>query len=107
MPDSAQSLDPVAAYLAEVRRLVSQRDELVNRVTAVGVPEFNAAQDRLAERTPPLLTALEAVLAQVDQAKEVRDYSGYETGGRLVGWNLNPAKLREAISAALMEEGSG
>lgn len=48
-----------------------------------------------------LLVAVEAALKAVDEAEEVRDYSGPETHGRLVGWDLDPAKLREAISSAL------
>ena len=57
--------DQVSAYLGEVRKLVTERDELVSSAAtfAVDVRVFNAAQDRLAERTPALLAAVEAVLA--------------------------------------------
>lgn len=46
--------------------------------------------------------AIDAVLKQADSAREVRDCSGYETGGRLVGWNLSPARVREAIRRELL-----
>lgn len=58
--------DPLAAALDEVRVLVAARDALVRRMAtgeAVGVPVFNAAQDRLAERVPALLAAVDAALA--------------------------------------------
>lgn len=65
-------------------------------------PEANAEFTAIARTTMPrLLKAVEAVLKLADDAEEVRDYSGPETHGRLVGWRLNPAQLREAISSAL------
>jgi hypothetical protein len=59
MPD-----DTLPAALDEIRELVSERDKLVAcaAVAAVSVAEFNAAQDRLAERVPRLLAALDEVL---------------------------------------------
>lgn len=48
--------------------------------------------------------ALKAVLKLAADTREVRDYSGYETDGRLAGWDLSPAKLREAITTALSGE---
>jgi hypothetical protein len=93
MPDA----DNLAATLGEIRNLVGERDELVARmrVAAVGVEEFNAAQDRLAERVPRLLALADAVLALT------RDGSGddlYPTSDLTVG------DLRDAISKALLGE---
>jgi hypothetical protein len=58
--------DSAAAILAGIRELIGARDELVARMQpgrSYGAAEFNAAQDRLAERVPALLAAIEAVLA--------------------------------------------
>ena len=64
--------DPVAARLAEARALIGARDELVTRmkVAAVGAQEFNTAQERLAERAPALLGALEAARKLADEWDE-------------------------------------
>jgi len=49
----------------------------------------------------PLLGAVEAVLKLAADAREVRDYSGPTLAGRLVGWDLDPARVREAITREL------
>lgn len=93
-------------------------DEMMARVTAelewlrsVGgaarVSPESFDMDGLLARFGRAVDALDEVLKLADEAKEVRDYSGYETHGRLVGWNLRPAAIHEAISRALLgEEGS-
>lgn len=53
---------------------------------------------------PRLLAALEVVLKLAGEAEEVRDYSGYETHGRLVGWRLNPEAVRATVLANLTGE---
>jgi hypothetical protein len=97
----ADTPDPVAAYLVEVRELIGKRDELVARmqVAAVDVREFNAAQDRLAEHGPRLLAAVEAVLKLADDWGTDRPGDSPVTGacGR---------RLREEISRALLGEGA-
>ena len=56
---------------------------------------------------PRLVAAVGAVLELAGDAKGVRDYSGPETYGRQVGWTLDPAKVREAITTSLSrKEGS-
>jgi hypothetical protein len=95
MSDTASG--PVAAYLAEAREAVGQRDELVARmaVASVGAIEFNAAQDRLADRAPALLGAVEAVLALT------RDSEGDDL---YPSCDLTVGDVRAAISAALLGE---
>jgi hypothetical protein len=53
-----------AAVLTPYRELVKARDDLAARMdwSAAELPEFNAAQDKLAARVPALLAALEAAL---------------------------------------------
>ena len=49
--------------------------------------------------------AVAAVLGLADSAEEVRDHSGYETSGRLVGWRgCGPHDIREAITRELLGE---
>jgi hypothetical protein len=60
------------------------------------------ARPRSPDDVPRLLAAIDAVLKLAEEATEVRDYSGYETHGRLVGWRLSPAAVHEAISSALL-----
>ena len=89
---------PADAILAGIRELVGARDELAARMQpgrSYGAAEFNAAQDRLAERVPPLLAAVEAVLKLADdwEAEGMRlDPQAYENCARA---------LREAIASAL------
>lgn len=57
--------DQIAAALEETRRLVADGDELIDhmqRGQTVTTLEFNAAQDKLAERGLVLLAALDVVL---------------------------------------------
>lgn len=66
MPET--TTDEVAAALAGIRELIAAQDELVDRGRqreAIPLIEFNAAQDRLAERVPPLLAALEAAVLKL------------------------------------------
>lgn len=57
--------DLLSAALAEIRDLISTQNALIERMRteAVGIHVFNASQDRLAERVPRLLAAVDAVLA--------------------------------------------
>lgn len=73
------SNDKVTAYLAEVERRVRQREELVARMefAAVSAPEFNAAQDRLAECAPVLLAAVRAGLG-LHQPHRIYDECGHD-----------------------------
>jgi hypothetical protein len=61
-----QHTDPATAALNEIRDLVAARDGLIERMrrAAVGAAEFNAAQDRLAERVPTLIAVAETALFQ-------------------------------------------
>ena len=95
--------DPVAAYLAETRERVRQRDALVARlaVAAVGAQEFNTAQDRLAERTAPLAAALGVALSSHPRLPE-----GGPTGGAWCPtcWRIWPCETYRAIRAELLGE---
>jgi hypothetical protein len=85
--------DRVAAYLAEVRERAS--GELA--IEPMDHPDRTASSARDALR---LLAAIDGVLALVAEA------DAWATRP-LDGWALNPARVREAISAALLgEEGS-
>ena len=57
--------DPASAALAAIRADIGARDDLITRMQpgrSYPVAEFNGAQDRLAERVPSLLAAVERVL---------------------------------------------
>jgi hypothetical protein len=96
--------DELAALLAGWRDLIAARDDLAARTNwddPASVSEFNAAQDKLAARVPLLLDAVEAVLKLADEA-EPWGWKPGERGIRIpVRWDLDPAKVREAITAAL------
>lgn len=109
--------DKVAAYLDEVRELVAERDKLVDRIRAAGgwvdAREFNAAQDRLAERVPRLLAALDAVLelAKIWERKadelqrldpDVSAATAVARGVSAGSYRADAASLREAVSRALL-----
>jgi hypothetical protein len=58
--------DPLAAYLADARKRLEDRDALVARLgrgASVSSVELNVPQDRLAALFPSLLAAVEAALA--------------------------------------------
>ena len=89
--------DDLTATLDQIRERARVAGEDQQDGVALWIGALGASQ----EDVPLLLKAIEAVLKLADEAQGVRDYSGYETNGRLVGWNLNPAKVREAITAEL------
>jgi hypothetical protein len=80
-------------------------DELSARLTYYrerGEREIATAQDVVTrhsgENILALVAALEAALKLADRAR------GVHWGGRYLGWDLDPADLREAITAALTGE---
>jgi hypothetical protein len=89
--------DKLTAALDEIRERVGERDALIERmkVAAVGVPEFNAAQDRLAECTPRLLAALDKVLKLTEPSDQPLV--------RIIRCDV----IREAISRELLGKESG
>lgn len=101
---------PVDARLAEVRKLLAERDLMVERLRGVrtirvSVAEFNAAQDRLAECVPALLAALEVVqgIASAWGAETVPSAS--QAGSVRAANTLRAcgASLQQAIFAALRD----
>ena len=70
--------DPASAALAAIRADIGARDDLITRMQpgrSYPVAEFNGAQDRLAERVPSLLAAVERVLElHRKQDKPVRSW---------------------------------
>ena len=122
MPD-----DPSAA-LEEIKGLITRRDQLLARIDNspydAGLREaeerFNAAQDKLAARTPLLVAALEAVLkladtwdAQANQASDRSDAANeagetgtfYLAAGKALTLDECTDALREAISRVLADTG--
>jgi hypothetical protein len=97
---------PAAAILADTRKLIRARDELVARMhpgRSYGAAEFSAAQDRLAERVPLLLAAVEAVLKAADEWMNTSwpDDGGDRAGVATEQIILDGIALREAIVRAL------
>jgi hypothetical protein len=89
--------DSLTAALDEIRGLVAARDDLMGRMP-VGITEFNAAQDALAEHTPRLLAALDAVL-KATEAPGILEDRGLPGDGEAVR-----RAVREAITRALTGE---
>ena len=107
MPDPTP--DQVTAFLAGAQEAVRQQDELVARMrtAAVSAVEFNAAQDRLAERVPSLLAAVAEVF------KAHRPVIGEDGRDRCAWCRTSPLGQREPwpcgefqnVSSALLGEG--
>lgn len=84
----------VAEALADIRELVEQRDTLIPPVGGtIPVATFNAAQDRLAERVPALLAAINKALELTDPLRNPT------LGGTFLG--AVGVQVREAILAEL------
>jgi hypothetical protein len=96
--------DPVAAELGPIRERIAELDTLIERMktSAVDIHVFNAAQDRLAEATPRLLSAVDKVLALAADAKPKMWQAGTDNA---VAWTLDPEALRSAVLAGLTGKG--
>ena len=108
---------PASATLAAIRADIGARDDLITRMQpgrSYPVAEFNGAQDRLAERVPSLLAAVEAVLKLAGDwdnesvrldAVAARSFPGGDRGviaaARAGVFQGCAEALREAITAAL------
>lgn len=112
MPDPGD----LTSALDQIRDLIAERDTLLAATdwSGVSLSGFNAAQDKLAARVPSLVAAIERVLKLADgtapglsltppDCTNACDYGDCDCSGegRAVAWNLDPAKVREAITAAL------
>lgn len=102
MTDREAAGDPLFSALAAIRGLLAARDALIGRMRAgaiVGSPEFNAAQDRLAERVPSLVAALDEVL------KTAGEWEASSDARPLVTRKYAAECFRAAIVRALTADG--
>ena len=93
MADDMTAQDP-AATLAGIRT------DAENEAAGLGPTRRAAERD-----IPRLVAALEAVLKLADSARSVCEEYEVDTDSfRATAWTLDPAKLREAVTAALAKE---
>jgi hypothetical protein len=110
MPDPS---GPAAAILAGIR----ERSEVAAKISVSWKAQIQRARASASD-VPLLLAAVEAVLKLADEAipalgltpadcTDACDSGACDCSGtaRVVAWNLDPAKVREAITAALREGG--
>ena len=88
--------------------LMPDADRLASTLAGIRDDNIDSYADGSTSDIPRLLKALEAVLKLADGARSLDDEYVVDTDSyRPVSWNLNPASVREAITAELNGKEAG